>query len=184
MNEGDAAPAGGSDAAEAARDLFPRCVAWTSLPGLTFLYPAVGHAGVCTADGRVSDFQGPYTVVYGRLAFGRPRRCVAVARCAAFFGPAAARAAEALSAAQWDAALADAAALYRGRSHSLLGDNCHAHVAYAVRLAAAAGAAKDAAGEAGTDGAARSAARQRLPCADVRAWAQQCCACLTCRPIL
>ena len=55
--------------ADAAR--FPCCITWTHLPMLTWMLPTIGHTGVCTTDGIIYDFAGPYTIGKDDFAFGR-----------------------------------------------------------------------------------------------------------------
>ena len=44
------------------RNRFPYSVVFQPLPPLTWLLPLIGHMGVCDSEGRVHDFQGPYTI--------------------------------------------------------------------------------------------------------------------------
>ncbi len=47
---------------EPQKSRYPLCVAWTPLPCISWLLPFIGHTGICTSDGRVHDFAGPYTI--------------------------------------------------------------------------------------------------------------------------
>ncbi|KAJ6650834.1 hypothetical protein lerEdw1_002882 [Lerista edwardsae] len=55
---------GGSSSAglDLERCRFPYCVVWTPIPVLTWLFPIVGHMGICTSAGVIQDFAGPYYV--------------------------------------------------------------------------------------------------------------------------
>eukprot|EP00922_Rhytidocystis_sp_ex-Travisia-forbesii_P030509 GHVS01045075.1.p2 GENE.GHVS01045075.1~~GHVS01045075.1.p2 ORF type:complete len:119 (+),score=11.84 GHVS01045075.1:88-444(+) len=51
---------------------FPYCVVWTCLPGLTTFLPFIGHTGICTSDGVIHDFGGPYYIGIDDMTFGKP----------------------------------------------------------------------------------------------------------------
>lgn len=40
----------------------PYSVVWTTLPGISFLLPPIGHVGIADSKGITFDFSGPYTV--------------------------------------------------------------------------------------------------------------------------
>ena len=52
------------------------CVVWTTLPLISCLIPVIGHTGICTSDGVIHDFAGPYFVSVNDFAFGRPLKYV------------------------------------------------------------------------------------------------------------
>ncbi|NXY09239.1 TM222 protein, partial [Pteruthius melanotis] len=113
---------GGGAAPDAERGRFPHCVVWTPIPVLTWLFPIIGHMGICTSTGVIRDFAGPY--------FVSVRSCSHPCRywkldpskvCAT--GPNA-----------WDTAVHDASEEYKHRMHNLCCDNCHSHVALALNL--------------------------------------------------
>eukprot|EP00697_Spironema_sp_BW2_P012971 gnl/Spiro4/29691_TR14572_c0_g2_i1.p1 gnl/Spiro4/29691_TR14572_c0_g2~~gnl/Spiro4/29691_TR14572_c0_g2_i1.p1 ORF type:complete len:201 (-),score=53.11 gnl/Spiro4/29691_TR14572_c0_g2_i1:52-621(-) len=56
------------------RDRYPFSIVWTSLPLITWIFPFVGHLGICTSDGKIHDFAGPYFVSVDNMAFGSPQR--------------------------------------------------------------------------------------------------------------
>jgi hypothetical protein len=64
----------------ASQHLFPYSIVWTPIPIITWLLPFVGHMGICSSDGTIHDFAGPYFISVGNLAFGSPTRC-ALRRC-------------------------------------------------------------------------------------------------------
>ena len=49
---------------------FPVCITWTHLPLFTLLLPTIGHTGICTSDGVIHDFAGPYYISIDDFAFG------------------------------------------------------------------------------------------------------------------
>uniref|UniRef100_A0A8C3J3J3 Transmembrane protein 222 n=1 Tax=Calidris pygmaea TaxID=425635 RepID=A0A8C3J3J3_9CHAR len=53
---------GGGAGLDAERGRFPYCVVWTPIPVLTWLFPIIGHMGICTSTGVIRDFAGPYFV--------------------------------------------------------------------------------------------------------------------------
>ena len=55
--------------------LYPYSIVWTPIPIITWVLPFVGHMGVCSSDGTIHDFAGPYYISVGNLAFGSPTRC-------------------------------------------------------------------------------------------------------------
>ena len=69
-----------SDAPEQAplssnRDNFPCCLVWAPIPLITWLFPVIGHMGICTSQGVILDFAGPYYVASGHSTiFGKPTR--------------------------------------------------------------------------------------------------------------
>lgn len=57
-------------------DLYPFCIVWTPIPPITLFLPFVGHMGICDSKGVIYDFQGPYSIGEGNLAFGRTARYI------------------------------------------------------------------------------------------------------------
>ncbi|XP_030146241.1 transmembrane protein 222 [Taeniopygia guttata] len=109
---------------DAERGRFPHCVVWTPIPVLTWLFPIIGHMGICTSAGVIRDFAGPYFVSEDNMAFGKPVKYWKLDPskvCAT--GPNA-----------WDTAVHDASEEYKHRMHNLCCDNCHSHVALALNL--------------------------------------------------
>ena len=58
------------------KNKYPYCIVRTPLPLITALIPFIGHTGVCTSDGTIHDFAGPYTVSIDDMAFGNPTKYV------------------------------------------------------------------------------------------------------------
>lgn len=105
------------------RDRFPFCIVWTPIPCLTWFLPFLGHMGICTSNGVIRDFAGPYFVSEDNMAFGRPTKYWQLDPNRARDG-----------AQGWDRAVFQASEEYKGRNHNLLFDNCHSHVARALNL--------------------------------------------------
>jgi len=102
---------------------FPYCIVWTPIPLLTWLFPIIGHMGICTSAGVIRDFAGPYFVSEDNMAFGNPTKYWHLNPSKAANGQAG-----------WDKAVAEASEKYNGRMHNLFCDNCHSHVACALNL--------------------------------------------------
>ena len=65
-----------SDKIRPADRRYPYALVWTPLHPITWIAPYVGHCGVADAEGRVIDFQGPYTIGQDCMLFGWPTRCL------------------------------------------------------------------------------------------------------------
>uniref|UniRef100_H2U9P2 Transmembrane protein 222 n=1 Tax=Takifugu rubripes TaxID=31033 RepID=H2U9P2_TAKRU len=103
---------------------YPYCIVWTPIPVLSWLFPFIGHMGICTSTGIIRDFAGPYFVSEDNMAFGRPTKywMLDVSKVYASGSNA------------WDTAVHDASEEYKHRMHNLCCDNCHSHVAMALNL--------------------------------------------------
>ena len=42
--------------------LYLSSIVWTPIPLLTWLFPFIGHMGICYSNGIIRDFAGPYYV--------------------------------------------------------------------------------------------------------------------------
>lgn len=98
---------------------FPVCITWTHLPVFTLLVPTIGHTGVCTSDGIIHDFAGPYYISIDDFAFGSTKKYLQLD-----ISP------EELP--KWNEAVLAADRCYRQRMHNICCDNCHSHVARAL----------------------------------------------------
>ncbi|XP_050297002.1 transmembrane protein 222 [Anthonomus grandis grandis] len=105
------------------RARFPFCIVWTPLPVLTWLFPIIGHMGICMSSGVIRDFAGPYFVSEDNMAFGQPTKYWQL-------DPALARG----GITGWDSAVIESAEIYKTRLHNICCDNCHSHVATALNL--------------------------------------------------
>ncbi|KAF7493321.1 Transmembrane protein [Sarcoptes scabiei] len=56
------------------KNRYPCCIVWTPIPILTWLLPLIGHMGICTSQGVIRDFAGPYFVSEDHMAFGAPTK--------------------------------------------------------------------------------------------------------------
>ncbi|XP_068773909.1 transmembrane protein 222 [Struthio camelus] len=115
---------GGGAGLEAERGRFPFCVVWTPIPVLTWLFPIIGHMGICTSAGVIRDFAGPYYVSEDNMAFGKPVKYWKLDPSKVY----------STSPNAWDTAVHDASEEYKHRMHNLCCDNCHSHVALALNL--------------------------------------------------
>ncbi|NXP97557.1 TM222 protein, partial [Quiscalus mexicanus] len=89
-----------------------------------WLFPIIGHMGICTSAGVIRDFAGPYFVSEDNMAFGKPVKYWKLDPSKVYAtGPNA-----------WDTAVHDASEEYKHRMHNLCCDNCHSHVALALNL--------------------------------------------------
>ncbi|NWR79503.1 TM222 protein, partial [Centropus bengalensis] len=115
---------GGGAGLDAERGRFPYCVVWTPIPVLTWLFPIIGHMGICTSTGVIRDFAGPYFVSPSCEGISSPSRYWKLDPNKVYSsGPNA-----------WDTAVHDASEEYKHRMHNLCCDNCHSHVALALNL--------------------------------------------------
>lgn len=106
---------------------FSYSIVWTPLPLITWIFPFIGHTGIADSRGIISDFQGPYVVGdRGHMAFGAPTKVLKIRFVEE------SNSSEFCHTTQWDEAIQEANAVYRGRMHNLFCDNCHSHVAYAL----------------------------------------------------
>ncbi|XP_066531877.1 transmembrane protein 222 isoform X2 [Hoplias malabaricus] len=96
--------------------LFVGCCRW--------LFPFIGHMGICTSNGVIRDFAGPYFVSEDKMAFGRPTKYWMLDVSKVY----------ASGSNVWDTAVHNASEEYKHRMHNLCCDNCHSHVAMALNL--------------------------------------------------
>jgi len=105
------------------RHRYPYCIVWTPIPCLTWLFPFIGHMGICMSSGVIRDFAGPYYVSEDNMAFGNPTKYWQLEPSKAVNGVVG-----------WDAAVTEASEIYSHRIHNLFCDNCHSHVARALNI--------------------------------------------------
>lgn len=103
---------------DVANNLYPHCIVFGVLPVLTWLIPIIGHLGICDSTGAVHDFAGSYYVSVNDFMTGRVTRYYQLPD---------------VSDSVLDAAIADADAEYKQQTHNLITNNCHHHVACALR---------------------------------------------------
>ncbi|KAF8288329.1 hypothetical protein TcBrA4_0016280 [Trypanosoma cruzi] len=51
---------------------YPFCIVWTPIPVLSWIFPFIGHVGICDSAGRIHDFEGPYHIGVDKMLFGNP----------------------------------------------------------------------------------------------------------------
>ena len=95
------------------------CVVWTRIPILTWLFPFLGHVGICDSKGVIYDFEGPKYVGHGKLLFGEP-----IEKWELDIEP------EIL-----DNSIKEAEEEFKNRYFSMLCSNCHFFVATALKNA-------------------------------------------------
>ncbi|CAD8162989.1 unnamed protein product [Paramecium pentaurelia] len=99
---------------------FPFCIVWTSIPVLTWIIPCIGHTGICTSEGTIHDFGGPYYIAIDNFTFGKPLKYLKLNED--FQVPRQ----------SWDDAVLKADDEYSQQMHNLFTNNCHSHVAKAL----------------------------------------------------
>ena len=58
------------------RQRYPYCLVWTTLPCFSWFIPCIGHVGICSSEGIIHDFAGPYFVSIDEMAFGNPTKYI------------------------------------------------------------------------------------------------------------
>jgi len=113
-------------AIKANKDHFPVSIVWCPLPLLTWLFPFIGHLGVCTSDGVIHDFAASEYINRHRqkMGFGSVTK----------YAPIDLHHTKNFSdmntaVRDWDEAVNGASRQYEHMSHNLILNNCHAHVA-------------------------------------------------------
>ncbi|XP_015782359.1 transmembrane protein 222 [Tetranychus urticae] len=103
------------------RNRYPFCIVWTPIPILTWLFPFIGHMGITTSQGIIKDFAMSHTISTDNIAFGNPTRYLQLDPHLVDGDKDA-----------WDQATSHACEVYSQRTHNLILDNCHSHVALAL----------------------------------------------------
>ena len=105
---------------------FPFCVVWSPIPFLTWIFPFIGHVGVCLSSGIILDFAGPYYVAMDTMSFGNPTKYWMLdPELATFPENESSMSGSATTSADWDKALQACTSLYQLKPYSLLSQNCH-----------------------------------------------------------
>lgn len=55
---------------------YPYALVWTPIPILSWVFPFIGHVGICSGKGIIHDFSGPYTITRQNMLFGWPTKFV------------------------------------------------------------------------------------------------------------
>lgn len=137
------------------KNRFPYCIVWTPLPPITWIFPFIGHIGICYSNGVIRDFAGPYFVSEDNMAFGRPTRLLRLDKNkikarSRVNGAAPANTSTRNVEAQpqtetsapstnlkpitWDSAVYEASEIYKTRMHNICCDNCHSHVCTVLEI--------------------------------------------------
>ena len=95
---------------------YPYCLVWTPLPCITWLFPSIGHVGICTSKGIIHDFAGPYTVSIDNMAFGNPTKYVLLDLDSTEYD-------------EYDSCIEGGTQDYREKNYSFCFNNCHSFVA-------------------------------------------------------
>jgi len=108
------------------RDYYPLCIVWSPIPCLTWIFPFIGHLGIAASDGIINDFAGSYYIHKSKsnTAFGvitkywkiNPSKIRRLADSA-----------DEVDA--WDRAIEKSSKDFEHKTHNLILNNCHAHVA-------------------------------------------------------
>eukprot|EP01025_Chloroclados_australasicus_P032339 TRINITY_DN32791_c0_g1_i1.p1 TRINITY_DN32791_c0_g1~~TRINITY_DN32791_c0_g1_i1.p1 ORF type:complete len:232 (+),score=4.70 TRINITY_DN32791_c0_g1_i1:80-775(+) len=106
---------------------FPYCIVWTPIPLITWLFPFIGHMGICQSTGEILDFGGSYYINYDNFLFGNPTRYIKLdLQQVQSKQPLT----DALSNSEWDLLLQRSIQVYQSRVYNFVGDNCHCFVAH------------------------------------------------------
>eukprot|EP00276_Gloeochaete_wittrockiana_P018834 CAMPEP_0184350076 /NCGR_PEP_ID=MMETSP1089-20130417/37460_1 /TAXON_ID=38269 ORGANISM="Gloeochaete wittrockiana, Strain SAG46.84" /NCGR_SAMPLE_ID=MMETSP1089 /ASSEMBLY_ACC=CAM_ASM_000445 /LENGTH=145 /DNA_ID=CAMNT_0026682639 /DNA_START=53 /DNA_END=487 /DNA_ORIENTATION=- len=110
------------------KERYPYCLSWTTLPFISWFIPVIGHMGICTSEGLVTDFAGPFYVGIDQNPFGHPTRVCKLdpRRMSMKEGQTPAEA--------WDRCVYDAAKDYENHMYNLFCNNCHSYVAHALNI--------------------------------------------------
>ena len=95
---------------------FPYCMVWTPLPCITWIFPSIGHVGICTSKGIIYDFAGPYYVSVNEMAFGNPTKYILLDLDSREFD-------------EYDKAIEEGTRDYNNQCYSFCFNNCHSYVA-------------------------------------------------------
>jgi hypothetical protein len=97
---------------------YPYCLVWTPLPLITAILPCIGHVGICTSDGIIHDFSGPFYVSRDEMAFGNPTKFVLLNN-EEFI----------IDKNEWDKAVKKGTNNYFRQNYSFCFNNCHSYCA-------------------------------------------------------
>ena len=101
------------------RQRFPYCLVWTPLPGFSWFFPCIGHVGICSSEGIIHDFAGPYFVSIDDMAFGNPTKYVMLDLNEREYD-------------EYDKAVEIGTADYNNQFYSFCCNNCHSFVAHCL----------------------------------------------------
>eukprot|EP01026_Neomeris_dumetosa_P006572 TRINITY_DN12077_c0_g1_i8.p1 TRINITY_DN12077_c0_g1~~TRINITY_DN12077_c0_g1_i8.p1 ORF type:complete len:235 (+),score=-1.67 TRINITY_DN12077_c0_g1_i8:158-862(+) len=108
---------------------FPYCIVWTPIPLITWLFPFIGHMGICLSTGEILDFGASYFINYDNFLFGNPTKYLRL-------NTQKVKLADALQVRnmslgqKWDYTLNQSVQFYQSRAYNFVSDNCHCFVAH------------------------------------------------------
>jgi len=112
------------------RNRFPFSVVFQPLPPLTWLIPLIGHMGICDSQGRVHDFQGPYTIGVDCMMLGKATRYIPLdphkVQTKLLEGETVEQ--------RWDRCVREGDLDFRRKMHMLICQNCNHHTAKCLSL--------------------------------------------------
>ena len=95
---------------------YPYCIVWTPLPCFTWIFPSIGHAGICNSKGIIHNFAGPYYVCIDEMAFGNPTKYILLDLDCREYD-------------EFDKAIDEGTYDYNNKYYSFCFNNCHSYVA-------------------------------------------------------
>ena len=98
------------------KDIFPYCLVWTTIPLLSYIFPFIGHTGICTSEGIIHDFSGSYSITIDNFIFGKPLKYIKLIHSG-------------YSKDEWNKAIKKVDNKYSKLQHKLIRSNCHHHCA-------------------------------------------------------
>ena len=101
------------------RQRYPYCLVWTPLPCFTWFIPCIGHVGICSSEGIIHDFAGPYYVSIDDMAFGNPTKYLMLDLSEKEYD-------------EYDKAVEVGTADYKKESYNFCCNNCHSFVAHCL----------------------------------------------------
>lgn len=101
------------------RQRYPYSVVWGPLGPLTCCCPCVGHMGIGDSEGKIHDFNGPYSIGVDNFMVGTVWRYAVIPGASA-------------DPRSWNAAIAKSDNLYATKMHNICCQNCHHHTADAL----------------------------------------------------
>ena len=98
------------------RNRYPYSIVWTPIPLISWILPCIGHMGICTSEGVIHDFAGPYYVSVDNMSFGDPTKYVKLDLTEREIN-------------SYDKALDSSTNKYNSQDYNFFCNNCHSFVA-------------------------------------------------------
>ena len=95
---------------------YPYCIVWTPIPCFTWVFPSIGHVGICNSKGIIYDFASSYYVSIDNMAFGNPTKYVLLDFDGREFD-------------EYDASIEEGTQEYNDKNYNFCFNNCHSYVA-------------------------------------------------------